>query len=112
MGTVFFKEINPYLFTIAVKLISDFVISKSENNTLLAKKISVIRITRRLIFFMVSRYNRFGGTNFQNILKNTKETKGKSFKNAFTLHLIDNNAKNPQYCGFLYLFLCLFFTLN
>ena len=58
------KEINPYLFAIAVKLFSDFEISKSENNTLLAKKIKVIKITRRLIFFMVSRFNRFGGTNF------------------------------------------------
>lgn len=97
---------NPYLLTNAVELISDFEISKSENNTLLAKKINVIRITKRLIFFMASRFKRFGATNFLNILKNTKETKRKSFKNVLTLHFIDNNDKNLQYCRFFFLILC------
>jgi hypothetical protein len=93
LGTVFFKEFNPYLLAIIVDLISDFDISKSENNTLLAKKINVIRITKRFIFFMASRFNRFGATNFQNIFRNAKRIEIKSFKNVFNLHFIDNTNK-------------------
>jgi hypothetical protein len=77
------------LLTIAVSLFSDFDISKSENNTLLAKKINVIKITKRLIFFMVSRFDRFGASNFENIFINTKQTKVKSLKNVTNSHLVD-----------------------
>lgn len=68
-------EINLYLFVTAVILFSDFEISKSENKTLLAKKINVINITMRLRFFMVSR---FGLANILNIYLTTKRIKTKS----------------------------------
>lgn len=53
IGDNFIYEINLYLFTITVTLFSDLEVSKSENKTLLAKKINVINITIRLKFFMV-----------------------------------------------------------
>jgi hypothetical protein len=65
-------------------LFSDFDISKSENNTFPAKKINVIKITKRLIFFMVSRFDRFGASNFENIFRYAKENDIKSSKNVTT----------------------------
>ena len=84
-----YEELNPYLLTIAVILFSDFEISKSENKTLLAKKISVNKITKRLIFFMASRFNRFDATNFENIFRYAKQKELKSFKNVKKLHFTD-----------------------
>jgi hypothetical protein len=56
LGTIL-KKTNPYLLARAVVLLSDLDISKSENNTLLAQKIKAIKITKRLIFFMVVDFN-------------------------------------------------------
>ena len=57
---------NPYLLTITVCLSSDLKISKSEDKTLLAKKIRAINSTMRLKFFMISSLNRFEIANFMN----------------------------------------------
>lgn len=73
----------------AVVLFSGFEISKSEKNTTLAKKTRVIKITKRLIFFMVSRFDRFERSNFENIYRLTKENQKKSLKIVIKLHLID-----------------------
>ena len=81
MGTLV-KEINPYLLASMVTLFSDLEISKSENNTLLAQKIKTIKITKRLIFFMVSWFNRFDTSNFENILLIAKDFNAKSLKNV------------------------------
>ena len=81
MGTLV-KEINPYLLASMVTLFSDLEISKSENNTLLAQKIKTIKITKRLIFFMVSWFNRFDTYNFENILLIAKDFNAKSLKNV------------------------------
>lgn len=50
---ILLNTINYYLLTIAVALFSDLNISKSENKTLLAKKINAIKSKMRLTFFMV-----------------------------------------------------------
>jgi hypothetical protein len=43
---------NPYLLAMVVELSSDLNISKSENNTWLAKKMRAIKSTMRLKFFI------------------------------------------------------------
>lgn len=54
IGDSLINGLTLYLFSTALTSFSDFEISKSENNILLAKKINVIKITMRLRFFMVS----------------------------------------------------------
>jgi len=90
LGTILINEIiYYYLLTIAAVLFSDFTISKSENKTLLAKKIKVISRIILLRFFMVSRFIGFGLANFQNIYGNTKKINEKSLKNVNKLHFVD-----------------------
>ena len=51
---------NSYLLAIVVVLPSDLNNSKSEDKTLVAKKIKAIKRTTRLTFFIISRLGRFG----------------------------------------------------